>query len=62
MNLHLLNSTGSFIVVGSGIQVVSHRTIGAKMAIEKADKVLTSSSFLILLTMQCFRLYRKMYD
>jgi len=38
MNLHLLNSTGSFIVVGSGIQVVSHRTIGAKMAIEKADK------------------------
>ena len=39
MNLHLLNSTGSFIVVGSGIQVVSHRTIGAKMAIEKTESI-----------------------
>ncbi len=46
IKLHLikLNSTGSFIVVGRGIQVLSHMTIDDKMAIEKADKVLTSSS------------------
>lgn len=33
--------TGSLTVVGSGIRVVRDMTIGAKMAIENADKVLT---------------------